>query len=83
MYYFPVQVTMSENIEKWLSSLLYSTQETISSLVQDIVMECGALSVDDCASKVHVPCMYLACNYIITTLVPSTSCQYGVVLSVD
>ena len=45
---------MSENIEKWLSSLLYSTQETISSLLQDVVMECGALSVDDSAAKVHI-----------------------------
>ena len=43
---------MSENIEKWLSSLLYSTQGTISSLLQDVVMECGALSVDDSAAKV-------------------------------
>ena len=46
------QVTISENVEKWLSSLVDNTHETIGSLMHDIVLECGALSVDDCACKV-------------------------------
>ena len=54
VYVSYIQITISENVEKWLASLVESTHETIGSLMHDVVLECGALSVDDCASKVHV-----------------------------
>ena len=53
------QVAISENVEKWLSSLMDCTHETIGSLMHDIVLECGALSVDDCASKVYTYVIYI------------------------
>ena len=46
-------MTISDNVENWLSSLMDSTHDTIGSLMHDVMLECGALSVDDCASKVR------------------------------
>ena len=70
-------MTISDNVENWLSSLLDSTHDTIGSLMHDVMLECGALSVDDCACKVRA-CM---CKYVldIVSLLQNTLIEHTAV----